>query len=517
MNKRITCLPITILFALCALITAYAQPELDITFNGNGRVTGEFAVIQSTLNEVLVQADNKIVTVGILNTPSVESYFALTRHNEDGSLDLTFGDQGHVFTDFNPNAAGEGANAAVIQPDGKIIAAGYVRVINPGEAYFALARYNTDGSLDQTFGSGGLVQSGNSHTINEANAVALAPDGKIAAAGYYFDGIRFQVMVTVYSSTGTPLWTGVDNRGFALGDSNRASAVVFQTDGKVMVAGFTANSSENGISFVRFNTDGSKDNTFGFLGRLFVSNTQSEAINDLTVLPDGRIISVGRLGSDMMVRRMFGNGMHDISFSDDGRAVASFGSTSVGNSLMIRPDGKILAAGYGSQNFSLAMFNTNGTLDTSFSDDGKLTFDFPGFSSSVAYSMALDSLGRIVLGGNVTNKYAIARLYTLDPVPVTVSGQARTPDGTPIRNLRIGLTDASGVTRWSITSNFGFFNFDAVLAGQTCNLFVRGSKTHIFESRDIGLNQAANVDLIGTPRTEKQSVVKTDLPRIQKY
>jgi hypothetical protein len=202
---------------------------------------------------------------------------------------------------------------------------------------------------------------------------------------------------------------------------------------------------------------------------------------------------------DIMAMRMWGDGMLDISFSDDGRAMASIPVSADASSLVIRPNGKIVAAGVAGQNFAVAAFNTDGTLDTSFSGDGTLRFGFPEFPNG-ATSAALDSLGRIVLGGVANSRFAAARLYTLDPVPVPVSGQARTSDGTPIRGVRVGLADQSGQMRWAITSAFGFFVFDNIPTGQTCTLFVRGSKHYVFDTRTFGLNEAVdNLALTGTP------------------
>ena len=119
--------------------------------------------------------------------------------------------------------------------------------------------------------------------------------------------------------------------------------------------------------------------------------------------------------------------------------------------------------------------------------------------------MGIDSLGRLVLGGTsgpsgIDTSFALARLYTLDPAPVSVTGQTVDPQGTPLRNIRVGLTCQDGQTRWANTSAFGYFVFDNVLTGQTCTLFVRGSKHYSFETRDFGLNEAIdNLALIGTP------------------
>jgi uncharacterized delta-60 repeat protein len=505
---------IHLIFILSALaVSASAQPELDITFNGNGRANFGFGSGTATAYKTLVQPDNKVVAIGTWSPASGKKYFALARWKADGTIDETFGEFGHLVTEINPNSVNEVAYSGAIQPDGKIIAAGQVTIIAPGEAYFAMIRYTPDGQLDPTFGNGGKVTSGFSHQINEIRDIAVAPDGRIVAAGITFNGTTFPTEITCYDGSGSPLWTRTDSRGFFLGDTNKPSAVAFQPDGKIITGGtFSTNTAGSDITFVRYNADGSYDTSFGNGGRIFIDTPNlSEGINDIELYPDGRILAVGFTGSDLLLIRMFGNGMFDITFSDDGRATAT-GATGAG--VYIRPNGKILVAGQ-STGFSLLSFNPNGSPDTSFSGDGRLSFNFNG-ASAAAITVTLDPLGRPVMGGAMQTGFGVARLYTLDPVPVSISGQARTPGGTPLRGVRVGLTDASGVTRWALTSNFGFFGFDDIPTGQTYNLFVRGSKTHIFESKDIGLNEAVNVDMIGTPRPESKSEVKIDLPRTMK-
>lgn len=500
---------------LAVSVSIWAQPELDISFNGNGRATAAIAATaaQGTNQEfaTLVQSDNKIVAVGTVGFNSNGTrYFGLTRFNTDGTKDISFGDHGDVITDFDPNASVERAFAAAIQPDGKIIVAGTIEVISPGLNYFTVARYNPNGSLDNTFGALGKTTINIVQHINQARAVAIAPDGKIVAAGYYFGpNQNFQTMIVRLLPDGTRDSSfgsnGVvtDNRGFTLGDSNIPLSVAVQPDGKVVTGGYYSenfNPSGRDITFLRFNANGTPDTSFAGTGRILIASpTLSESISGVAIQPDGKIVGVGFSGNDALVIRLNPNGTFDTTFDGDGRVPTSFGGSSSVQAVSIRPNGNILVAG-SAGNFALASFNPDGSPDLSFSGDGQVTFGFTLSPSVSASSMTIDSLGRVILGGTVGVSFGVARLYTLEPVPVTVSGQARTPDGTPIRGVRVGLADASGFTRWAITSNFGFFSFDDVPTGQTYNLFVRGSKSHIFESTDIGLNQVVNVDLIGTPR-----------------
>lgn len=492
-----------IILTLSLFTCIYAQPELDVSFNGTGMSTVDFNPnTEEVAFDVLVQADNKIVAVGTYGTFSSPRFFALTRFNTNGSLDTTFGDNGRVITDFNANAVNEGAFAAAMQPDGKIIAAGYVSMISPGEGYFALARYNPDGSLDTTFGNGGKVLTAAAQHINEARAVAVGPDGKIFAVGYYFTGNQnFQSLVARYATTGTLEGTSGDFQGFDLGTENILRAVAIQPDGKIVTGGnfrqsFSSPSGAD-AKVLRFNANGTLDSSFGSSGRVLISSpTTGEAVNAVALLPDGRIVAGGYSGADFLVMRFNSNGSFDTTFGGGtGRVTTPMGAGSQANSVIIKPNGKILVSGSSGPDSCIVYYNTDGSLDTSFSGDGKLIIPF-----GAANGMALDHLGRIVLGGISGGMFAAARLYTLDPVPVSVSGQARTPTGTPIRGVRVGLTNAAGETHWAVTSTFGFFVFDNIPTGQTYTLFVRGSKHYSFETRTFGLNETIdNLTLVGNP------------------
>jgi uncharacterized delta-60 repeat protein len=511
MTKRIFHLIFALSFIFCLSAALFAQRELDISFGGTGKVVTSFTN-SATSYKPLVQPDNKIIAVGIWNSPqpSSGSFFALVRYHTDGSVDTSFGDQGRVFTDFHVASwAIQGAWTAALQPDGKILAAGYASIIHPGNSFYAMARYNTDGSLDQTFGTGGKVVTQIETGQHEAYAIAIGSDGKIVLAGSFFATQTTQTLVARYNADGSldttfgGDGTVTDFRGFSPGDANTARAVAIQPDGKIVIGGsFGREPTVSGydITVARFNTNGTYDNTFGDQGRLLIPSPQiSEGIKAIVLQPDGRILAAGYSGpnNDFLVMRLLENGAQDITFSDDGRMTVPMGGAGA-NDLTLRPNGKILITGQAG--FSLVSCNTDGTLDTSFSGDGKFTFGFEGTFTSGSYGLAIDGLGRPVLSGAAGTNFGVARLYTTDPVPVTVTGQTVTMEGTPLRNIRVGLTGQDGQTRWANTSPFGFFVFDNVPTGQTYTLFVRGSKHYSFETRTFGLNEAIdNLYLIGSP------------------
>lgn len=506
-----------IIITLIFLTTIHAQPELDVSFNGTGMSTVDFTLnTEEVAFDVLVQADNKIVAVGTYGTFSSPRFFALTRLNTNGSLDTSFGDNGRVITDFDANAINEGAFSAVMLPDGKIIAAGYVSLISPGPGFFALARYNTDGSLDTTFGNAGKVLTSVVQHINEARAVTVGPDGQIFAAGYYFSGNQnFQTLVARYSTNGTLQDTFGDFQGIDLGTENIARTVAIQPDGKIVIGGNFRQSFSNpsgaDAKVIRFNPDGTLDSSFGSFGRVLISSpTIGEAVNAVTLLPDGRIVAAGYSGQDFLVMRMNANGSFDTTFGGaTGRVTTPMGVAAQANSVIVKPNGKLLVSGSTGASSAVAYYNTDGSLDTSFSGDGKLVFPFGS-----AQGMALDHLDRIVLGGTANNMFAVARLYTLDPVQVTISGRTVTPAGIPLRGARVSITNQLGQTAYAVTSTFGYYQFE-VPTGQTYTL-TASLKRFRFESRVVGVNEAiTDLDIVSTPQ-ERPFEGKVDLKQVKR-
>src|SRR5256886_12512432 len=163
-----------------------ADGDLDPTFGTGGQVTTDLAHSTDIANAVAVQADGKLVVVG--QTYKHNDYtgedFAVARYNTDGTLDTTFGVNSKVRTDFPGLAAV--ASSVLVQPDGKILVAGGAFPLFTFLGDFELVRYNPDGSLDTSFGNGGIVTTSFPGQGSYAFALALQSDGKIIAAGTDF-------------------------------------------------------------------------------------------------------------------------------------------------------------------------------------------------------------------------------------------------------------------------------------------------------------------------------------------
>jgi uncharacterized delta-60 repeat protein len=394
--KALSFTAVTMLIHIALAPLAAAAPgDLDASFDSDGKVTTDFGSSESAF-AVAVQPDGRIVAAG-----GSDGDFALARYNGDGSLDTSFDSDGKVTTDFGAFA---GALAVAVQPDGRIVAAGE----SGGD--FALARYNRDGSLDTSFDSDGKVTTdfGGSEV---ATAVAVQPDGRIVAAGFR-DLVDFAL--ARYNRDGG-LDTTFDSDGKVttdFGAAEDASAVAIQPDGRIVAAGESQGGFGRDFALARYNVDGSLDTSFDSDGKVTTDFGVLDAASDVAIQPDGRIVAAGNSGGfgfsrDFALARYNRDGSLDTSFDSDGKVTTDFGGSEVATAVAVHPDGRCVAAGGSDEDFALAGYKVDGSLDTSFDSDGKVTTDFGGFE--FASDVAIQPDGRIVAAGNSGGDFALAR------------------------------------------------------------------------------------------------------------
>ena len=402
-----------------AVVRCNADGSLDSSFDTDGKASSGVGFESSEVNDVAIQADGKIVVTGSTNRV-INADFALVRYNADGTLDASFGTGGKVITPIG-NSVDEVLSVA-IQPDGKIVAAGYSGIFT--DVDFAVVRYNADGSLDTSFGTGGKVTTRIGTANDAANAVAIQPDGKIVAAGYGGSASNADFVIIRYNANGS-LDTSFDTDGIAttsLGNMNDgANALDLQPDGKIVAAGYVSvpfeQTAYTDFAVVRYNSDGSLDNSFDGDGKATtpVGNT-SDAAYDVAIQADGKIVAAGYarvtlFDSDYALVRYNADGSLDTNFGSGGKVTTSFAANSseVAYSVAIQANGKIIAACGDSGDFALVRYNQNGSLDAAYGAGGKTTLDILGGSSDAAYGLAIDSAGRAVVAGTVNGLFGAAR------------------------------------------------------------------------------------------------------------
>ncbi len=406
MSKRTVSTSICTLLAVFLLIAPAATQDgaLDTSLAGDGMVSFQPGPIDDQLLGVAIQSDNKIVVVGFSDSNTgIGREFATLRLNEDGTPDPTFSDNG-----IDIHSVGFGTNYAndvVIQPDGKIVVVGCGVPDGGLNAY--LFRYDTVGVLDPGFGLDGIANDFVSGTC--AQAVVLQSDGKIVVAGY--TGALSQVIyVARFTAAGTLDSTfsgdGRDDQDVGLG-RDLAWAVDIQTDGKIVVAGCSVLNTTDSAVVLRYNTNGTLDSTFDSDGIAEVVGSGSCA-RGMDLQADGKIVIAGNANlldgpeDEAFVARLLTNGVLDPSFP-----VAAL-NAGLGDDIawdtQVQSDGKIITAGQSlvesSTSFLTFRHNGDGTLDTSWAAPVGFQFtDVDGNDDSAGYAIALDLNQQLVVVG----------------------------------------------------------------------------------------------------------------------
>ncbi len=342
-------------------------------------------------------------------------------------LDDTFGSHGATTTDVGPGL--DFANDVVVQADGKIVVAGYAT--GDRRKDFALVRYNTDGSLDTGFGKGGIVTLDffGGGLDDEINAVAISPAGpragQIAAVGSAQSPDGIPVMaVAIFDAKGSDLIRrivtfGVTDRKF---DQAYAQDAAFRSDGSLVVGGRVRlfDTGKNAAALVVFNPNLEFDTTFSEDGKaLFTTEDSENQVNAVAVYPPGgehgnEIVAVGQTTvsettGHMYIARVLPNGRLDLTFFDEGQQTRPMGEgSSSADGVVVQPDGKIVVAGSlvrsgTSADFVALRLKTDGALDPDFATAGT-GFEVIDFNRSIdaAGDIVRQADGKLVLTGRVT-------------------------------------------------------------------------------------------------------------------
>lgn len=381
---------------------------LDPGFGDGGKVTVGSA---GQIAAMALQTDGKIVTVGDR---------ILARYLGDGTLDPTFGSGGEVTVAFDGGSSDE-VQAVAVQPDGDIVVGGFTRV--GAGLDFAVARFLTDGSPDPSFGTGGSgsVVTDFAGGTDEVWAVLIQPDGKIVAAGHAATpspiGNDNDFAAARYTAAGE-LDTGFGTGGKVMtnirGHTDLGHAATLASDGGILIAGRVADGGGDSpdVGIVKYDAAGHLDGGFGVGGIVAVGVVDDwDEAAGVAVQPDGKVVVAVKalLGSSFgfAVARFDAGGGRELGFGSGGLATALFGTENdYAGGLALQPDGQIVVVGQagnlGSPDFGIARFTADGSPDASFGTDGKLAVDFFG-SSDGAVCTAIDPSGRILAGGFARN------------------------------------------------------------------------------------------------------------------
>jgi uncharacterized delta-60 repeat protein len=407
--------------------------NLDNTFGNNGKQTTKMGSSDDFGYSLAIQNDGKIVFAGYTSV-GTDNHFAVVRYNINGSPDSTFNGNGKQTADLGSDM--QIGNSVAIQGNGKIVVAGYT----PGQTGnndFAVARFNIDGSPDNTFDNDGILTTDFTSSDDYAGSVAIQSDDKIVVAGYsnIYSPVSVEHMVVCrYNQDGS-----LDNSFADSGKLEEVSkqgytvfnATAIQADGKIVAAGITWDGSNYDFAVARYNTNGSPDSTFSDDGKLITDfGARDEAVS-IAVQPDGKIVVAGNSDTQFAIARYNTDGSPDNTFSDDGKLLVSLGFADACTSVALQSDGKIVMAGYSyidenydSSEFAIARFNTNGTPDNTFNGSGKQMTTF-GDYTDFASSLAIQKDGKIVVAGrsylNYSDNFSLVRYNTDGSLDTTFS------------------------------------------------------------------------------------------------
>lgn len=344
-----------------ALAMYLPNGTLDPAF-GTGGITCTNILAASIAYDAVLQPDGKILVTGTANTTATAtsrgpSRMILARYTPDGMLDTTFGTGGVGYVITMIGGTMTNAVAITRQLDGMILVSGDA---NDATTDFAIARYTANGVLDSTWGLNGKVET-DFGSVERANAVLVQADGKVVAVGTTFVGAPSGQAIAIarYNIDGsldTTYGTG-GRKVISLGYTpDVAYDAVLAFDGKVIIAGSRSSQTFTDSFLLRLNTDGSIDESFGVNGLALVSlNSGYDWFTDVTLQADGRIVATGAIAgqSDMTVARFLSDGSLDPTFGSGGKLIVNInGNLDISRAVTVQRDGKILLGGYSRTNVS---------------------------------------------------------------------------------------------------------------------------------------------------------------------
>ena len=398
-----------VIFLLFAIVAQAQSGLLDTSFGTDGIVLTYNTGLDDAGKATVVQTDGKILVAGYYFADNSHYVGIVVRYNTDGSLDSTFANAGKfVFSEYS------NLEAIAVQSDGKILVGGSINTSGSG-AFFA-ARFNNDGSLDNSFGDSGIaIIYSLPQASSGARSIIILDDGKILLGGNIGQDSVVVKLNTDGSLDTSFAGTGISTILFDDGYSYDEE-IALQSDGKI-VKGYIAHNivtESTHIMAARLNADGTIDHSFGIDGKKILDIEFIEGFAGLAIQSDGKTI----LGAfkvfdydsyEFVAERLNPDGSIDNSYGTNGIATARVleDGASFATQILIQEDNKLIIAGYittGIYDYNMAMirFDTEGNLDTTFGTDGKVSTYLNG-RNSWAYGIALQPDNKIILTGGTEN------------------------------------------------------------------------------------------------------------------
>lgn len=461
-----------------------------------------------------LQSDGSIVAAGTLTLNDL-TQFAVVRYNSFGIPDTSYGNNGYTVTAFGNQA---GASGMAILSDDEAIVVGYGEPV--GGTSFAIGLFTTSGTLDTSFNGTGtnttLTGAGcAAHSVaidSSGNYVTAGVSIAISSSGPITALVRYLADGTPDSSFGT---SGVVTT--QIGDESDGYAIALQSDGQIVVAGWSNSLGHTDIALARYNSaDGSLDTSFNSGGSVpgtVLTQIGSQAFAyAMAIDASGNFVVAGKNDNAFVLARYTSAGVLDTTFNSGGALPGvvttsiTGTSNSVINGIVIQPNGKIVVVGYADDFIALARYNTDGSLDTTGFNSGgsqpgvvKSAFNEYGVGTCVI----LNSSGQIIVGGYTDQGSLIARYNTDGSLDTTFGSTAGV---TNFPNTTAG-TDVYGLTSANLASNAGIeysqlnLTNSIVNSDINTNAGIEDTKLAIIQTPGTVLNSATTATNLGTPNS----------------
>ena len=401
------------------LLLGISQPgSLDYSFGNKGKAVSSFAF---NCYSLALQPDDKIIGGGygasIKNLDTIR--YLLTRYNNNGISDNTFGDSGRAAINYLPNVESLNVTGVTVQTDGKLIAAGWLTTRFPQQTDVLIARFNSNGTLDKNFGNSGTVVLDLGY-FERTTGIALQEDGKIVVTGMRLKstGSFISTFTLRFSQDGIlDNSFGENGKVFTTGFGLFANVHGIKIYQNHVLIGITENISsfpedQNSYVVLKYLQNGQVDSSYGLYGTARFTipkeDNNNVALNDICLQPDGKVIATGGVGKDsvrLAVVRFTLKGFPDTSFGKAGYTSFIHPKTfSEGLNVFVQTDNKIIAGGllsYNNNSFGAVRFLSNGTIDSFYGDNGAAYINILGSESDAPTCALLQPDGKMLVGGNV--------------------------------------------------------------------------------------------------------------------
>jgi uncharacterized delta-60 repeat protein len=381
-------------------ITPVNDAPVFVGGEGSGVVTTDMGSVEDWGYGMTLQADGRILVTGRSDV-SGYSDFAVARYNSNGTLDTTFDGDGKVGTAIGPYW--DDSYSVAVQTDGRILVGGFTWMYAT-HSDFAVVRYLPNGTLDTTFSGDGKVTTDIGGYWDQAYSMAVQADGKIVLAGMKsgnpsnisdFALVRYNPDGSLDNS-----FDGDGKLSTTAGYTEQIlHSVAVQSDGKILAAGWGGDDYYTNVDAVllRYNIDGSLDSSFDGDGIVIIDNGGHDRQYSMTTQPDGKILVYASSGGNCLLRYN-NDGSLDTGFGVNGKAASAISPWSTGSYVTVQADGTILLTGQINYKLAVARYFSDGSLDSGFGVGGYVTTAVSAGSNAGA-TVQVQADGKIVVAG----------------------------------------------------------------------------------------------------------------------